>query len=148
MNVLEMLRFDHQSVDKIFHSIMLTSSSDKAKREELFGALKEALIKHAHAEEKVFYPPLREKQQAHDIIEEGIHEHHSVEDQLQKMSSIPADSDDWLDAVQHLKDSVQHHVQEEENEIFPKAEQLLGSQRLDQMGDEVEQAKQQEGPIH
>lgn len=148
MNVLELLRFDHQSVNKIFGSIMLTSSADKAKREELFGALKDALIKHAHAEEKVFYPPLREKQQSHDIIEEGIHEHHSVEDQIQKMASIPADSDDWIDAIQHLKESVQHHVKEEETEIFPKAEQLLGRERLDQMGDQIEQAKAQEGNVH
>lgn len=148
MNVLELLRVDHQSVNTIFQSIMLTSSADKAKREELFGTLKEALIKHAHAEEKVFYPPLREQQQSHDIVEEGLHEHHSVEDQIQKMSAIPADSDDWIDAIQHLKECVQHHVKEEETEIFPKAEQLLGRQRLDEMGDEVQQAKAQEPPIH
>lgn len=148
MNVLELLRFDHQSVNTIFQSILLTSSADKAKREELFGTLKEALVKHAHAEEKVFYPPLRERQQAHDLIEEGLHEHHSVEDQIARMAAIPADSDDWIDAVQHLKECVQHHVNEEENEIFPKAEQLLGRQRLDQMGDEVEQAKAQEGKLN
>lgn len=148
MNALELLKFDHESVDTIFSKIMLTSSAEKARREELFGALKDALIRHAHAEEKVFYPPLREKKQSHDIVEEGIHEHHVMEERLDKVASIPMDSDDWLDAMESLKECVQHHVREEENEIFPKARQLLGDDVLERMGDQIQDAKAQEGPIH
>lgn len=148
MNVLDILKSDHESVDRLFSDIQATSSADKAKREKLFGTLKEMLIKHAHAEEKVFYPPLHEKQQAHDIVEEGIHEHHSMEERIQRMASIPADSDDWMDEVAGLKECVQHHVHEEESEIFPKARQLLGEQALDDMAGKVQEAKEQEGPIH
>ncbi len=148
MNALELLKFDHETVDKIFASILLTSSVDKAKREELFGALKDALLRHAHAEEKVFYPPLRERKPSHDLVEDGIHEHHVMEERLNRMAAIPMDSDDWLDAVESLKDCVQHHVREEESEIFPKARQLLGDDELDRMGDRIQQAKAQEGPIH
>lgn len=148
MNALDLLKFDHEAVNKIFSAILLTSSADRAKREELFAALKDALIRHAHAEEKVFYPPLREKKQSHDIVEEGIHEHHVMEERLNKVAAIPMDSDDWLDAMESLKDCVQHHVHEEESEIFPKARQLLGDAELDSMGDRIQQAKAQEGPIH
>jgi hemerythrin superfamily protein len=148
MNALELLKFDHETVNKMFSSLLLTSSADKAKREEMFGALKDALIRHAHAEEKVFYPPLREKEESHDIVEEGINEHHVMEDRLNKIAAIPMDSDDWLDAVESLKECVQHHVREEEGEIFPKAQRLLGDDELERMAGRLETAKKQEGPIH
>lgn len=148
MNALDLLKFDHETVNKLFSSLSLTSSAEKSKREELFGSLKNALIRHAHAEEKEFYPPLREKQQTHDIVEEGIHEHHVMEERLQKVAGIPMDSDDWLDAVESLKDCVQHHVREEEGQIFPKARQLLGDEELERMAGRIESAKAQEGPIH
>lgn len=147
MNVLEILKSDHEAVDRLFSAIQSTPSADRAKREKLFGTLKETLIKHAHAEEKVFYPPLHERQSAHDLIEEGIHEHHSMEERIQRMAGIPADSDDWMDEVAGLKECVQHHVQEEETEIFPKARQLLGEQALDDLAGKVQEAKEAEGPV-
>lgn len=144
MNVLEVLKDDHATVDRLFANILSTASNDKSQRQKLFESLKTALIAHAHAEEQVFYPPLREKQQSHDIVEEGIEEHHQVEAMLRKMQSIPMDSDDWIDAVQKLKEDVQHHVREEESEIFPKARQLLGDQTLDGMTENLMRVKEQE----
>lgn len=147
MNVLDMLKTDHQTVNKLFSDILLTASNEKEKRRELLGQLREELIRHSHAEEKVFYPPLREKQPSHDLIEEGLHEHHSIEERLSHINAIPLDSDDWVDQVQSLKDCVEHHVREEEGEIFPKARQLLGDQELESMSQRMEEAKRQEGPI-
>lgn len=144
MNLLDVLKDEHATVNRLFSDIMLTASSDRDRREKLFTALKEALIKHAHAEEKVFYPPLREKQQSHDMVEHGIDEHHTVENLLQKLDGIPADSDDWIDALQNLKEKVQDHVREEEGDIFPKAQQLLGDDKLNQMQEQFEEAKARE----
>lgn len=148
MNVLEVLKDDHATVERLFTNTLSTSSADRARREKLFHALKEAIIKHAHAEEKVFYPPLRDKPQAHDIIEHGLDEHHTVERLLQKMDGIPADSDDWVDTLESIHEKIKDHVEEEESEIFPKAEQLLGDQELDRMTDNFLKTKGQEGPIH
>lgn len=144
MNVLELLKQDHQTVDRLFSKVLSTSSADKARRDELFATLRGELLRHAHAEEKVFYPPLREKRESHDIVEEGIGEHHHVEELLTRLEAIPSDSDDWIDAVQSLKDCVQHHVREEEGEIFDDARKLLGEQALDRMTEEIRQAKQAE----
>ncbi|MCR6629255.1 MAG: hemerythrin domain-containing protein [Magnetospirillum sp.] len=57
MNVLEVLHDDHAVVERLFSQLLRIPSSDKAGRERLFHELKDAFIKHAHAEEKVFYPP-------------------------------------------------------------------------------------------
>jgi hemerythrin superfamily protein len=146
MNVLDLLHTDHQTVDKLFAELLSTPSTRKARREELFATLKSELIRHSHAEEKVFYPPLREKKQSHDVVEEGIGEHHHVEDLLARMEAIPADSDDWLDSVQKLKECVEHHVREEEGEIFDDARSLLGEQVLEAMTDRIRQVKQAELP--
>lgn len=147
MNVLDVLKDDHATVERLFSTIMATSSSDKSQREKLFQSLKEAVIKHAHAEEKIFYPPLRDKQPAHDMIEHGLDEHHSVEKLLQKMDNIPADSDDWIDTLENIHMKIKDHVEEEEGEVFPKAQQLLGDSELDQMTDRFLQTKEKEGPI-
>ncbi|MGE5504230.1 MAG: hemerythrin domain-containing protein [Actinomycetota bacterium] len=144
MNVLDLLHTDHETVSKLFAEMLSTPSTRKGRREELFATLKSELIRHSHAEEKVFYPPLREKKQSHDIVEEGIGEHHHVEDMLAQMDAIPADSDDWLDSVQKLKECVDHHVREEEGEIFDDARSLLDEQVLEGMTDQIRQAKRDE----
>lgn len=148
MNLLEVLRDEHATVERLFSDILRTSSADRARREQLFHALKEAIIKHAHAEEKVFYPPLREKQQSHDMVEHGIDEHHQVENLLQTLDGIPADSDEWMDKLENIHAKIKDHVQEEEGDIFPKAEQLLGGQELDRMTENFMRSKEQEGSIH
>ncbi len=144
MNVLDLLKQDHQTVDALFSTMLSTSSADKAHREELFKTLKTELVRHAHAEEKVFYAPLRDKQEAHDVIEEGIGEHHHVEELLQKMEAVPADSDDWLDQLQGVRQCVQHHVEEEEGEIFDDARKLLSAQTLEGMTEKMREAKRNE----
>lgn len=147
MNVLEVLKDDHATVERLFSTIEATPSSDRARREELFHALKQAILQHAHAEEKVFYPPLLDKRPAHDMIEHGMDEHHSVEKLLQKMDGIPADSDDWLDTLENIHAKIKDHVEEEEGDIFPKAQQLLGDQILDEMAPRFLDSKEQEGRL-
>lgn len=146
MNVLEVLHDDHAVAERLFSDLMRTSSADKAKRQELFHTLKEALIKHSHAEEKVFYPLLRDKKPAHDMIEHGLDEHHQVESLLSKMDNIPADSDDWLDTLETIHAKVKDHVEEEENDIFPKARQLLGEGELNELTGRFQRTKERERP--
>lgn len=146
MNVLDVLHDDHAVAERLFSDILRTSSADKARREELFHTLKEALIKHSHAEEKVFYPQLRDKKPAHDLIEHGTDEHHQVEKLLSQMDNIPADSDDWLDTLETIHAKVKDHVEEEENDIFPKARQLLGEGELNQLTDRFMRTKERERP--
>lgn len=147
MNVLDVLKDDHAMVERLFSTIMATSSRDKGRREQLFHALKDAVLKHAHAEEKIIYPLLRDKQSAHTMIEHGVDEHHSVETLLQKMDRIPADSDDWIDTLENIHMKLEDHVAEEEHGIFPKAQQLLGKDELDRMTDRFLQTKENEGPF-
>ncbi|HLO75909.1 MAG TPA: hemerythrin domain-containing protein [Magnetospirillum sp.] len=145
MNVLDVLHDDHAVVERLFSDILRTSSADKTRREQLFHELKDALIKHTHAEEKVFYPTLRDKQPSHDLIEHGLDEHHQVESLLSRMDTIPADSDDWVDTLETIHAKVKDHVEEEETGVFPKARQLLGEGELNQMTGRFLRTKEREG---
>lgn len=142
MNVFEVLKHDHEMARDLFAQI--ERSGEKDRREELFQKLKQELIAHAHAEERIFYPVLKEKQQTHDQIEEGISEHHHVEQLLSSLENMDCGSDEWLQQVRQLKQEVEHHVHEEEEEIFPKAQQLLKVTQVIEMADKVQEVKDQE----
>lgn len=146
MNLLDVLHDDHAVVERLFSDILRTSSADKARRQELFQALREAFVKHSHAEEKVFYPTLRDKKPSHDLIEHGLDEHHEVESLFDKMTAIPADSDDWIDTLETIHAKIKDHVEEEETGVFPKARQLLGEGELNQMTERFLRTKERERP--
>ncbi|MBY0430008.1 MAG: hemerythrin domain-containing protein [Rhodospirillales bacterium] len=144
MDVFEILKKDHERARALFAQIEQDSSHNRKNREDLFNKLKKELIAHAHVEEKVFYPALRDKKPTHDEIVEGINEHHQVETLLSRMEAIPIDSDEWMDAVRDLKRKVEHHVHEEEDEIFPKARKVLSDSQFEPLADMVQDARKQE----
>lgn len=141
MHVFEVLKKDHQTARELFSKIEGTSQGARKTREDLFQKLRQELIAHTKAEESVFYPELKKKQEARGIIEEGINEHHQVDSLLDKLDGLDVASEEWLDGVRDLKAKVEHHVEEEESEIFEKAKSLLPEDQLEQMGSEIEKAK-------
>ncbi len=145
MNVIEVLKSDHAAVEALFTEILSTTSANRQRREDLFRELKTALLQHGHAEEKVFYPPLHQRQSTHDAIEHGVGEHHVVEALLKKLEGLPADSDEWMDSIEDIHGKICDHVQEEEDDVFPKAEKLLSGDELNRMTEAFITAKAQEG---
>lgn len=144
MNVFEVLKQDHQKAREIFGKIAETSNGAKKTREDLFQKLKSELLAHAHAEEKHFYAMLKNKEQVAELIKEGMHEHDEVEKKLKSLERMAIDSDEWLKTVEELKGAVEHHVEEEEQEIFPKAERILEAKQVDDLGDRIKEAEAKE----
>jgi hemerythrin superfamily protein len=144
MNVFEVLKQDHQKAREIFSKIAATSNGAKKTREQLFQQLKRELLAHAHAEEKHFYPMLKNKEQVGDMIKEGISEHHEVEKKLKDIEKMSMETDEWLSSLKELQESVEHHVEEEEGEIFPKAQKILEAKQVDELGDKVKEYEAQE----
>lgn len=141
MNVFELLKADHRKVSSIFEQI---EQSDAPARQTLFTQLKQELDLHAHVEETLFYPRLKEAAETRDIIIEAYDEHQEVKDLLAELAALsPDDDDEWSDLLEELKDSVEHHVEEEENEMFPQAREVLTQQEIDELGTQIQAAKQQ-----
>jgi hemerythrin-like domain-containing protein len=142
MDAFEMLKNDHAKVSSIF--AQLEPATDAATRQKLFTQLKQELDIHAHIEETILYPALKTAAETSDITEEAYEEHQEVKDLLAELEATPADDEDWNDLLLELKDNVEHHVEEEEGEMFPKARTVLSEQQLNEIGAQMAAAKQQQ----
>jgi len=144
MNAIELLKADHEKVSEIFEKLEDTTESDEKTRTELFTKLKQELDLHAHIEETIFYPVLKKAEETRDITMEGIQEHHVVKVLLGELNSMGAGSEVWTAKLKVLQENVEHHVEEEEDDMFKSARQVLSKERLEELGAQMEQEKKQQ----
>jgi hemerythrin superfamily protein len=141
MNAIELLKSDHKEASGMMEQIELADKGDRSAK-ELFNQLKQALTLHTQMEEQIFYPALRSFEETQDMVPEALEEHKEVDEILAEMSALSPGNDEFMDKFTELRDAVEHHVEEEENEMFPKAEQALGQTRLQEMGRQMQQMKE------
>lgn len=142
MDAIELLEKDHRKVEKLFAQLEKIDEKNAAKREELFEQLKEELDLHAEVEETIFYPVLKEADKTREITMEGYEEHHVVKAILAEMESTDIESEQWTAKLTVLKENVEHHVEEEEGEMFKKAKKELSKDELKDLGERMAAAKQ------
>ena len=146
MNVFELLKQDHQKVSGIFQQIEAAGAGDAAagQRTQLFAQLKQELDLHAHVEETILYPALKQSAETRSITMEAYEEHQEVKDLLAEIEQTPVDDEEWEALVAELKESVEHHVEEEEGEMFAQARDVLTQEQIDEISQRIEAAKQQQ----
>lgn len=143
MDIFQILKKDHQTAKDLFKKLETTGPRAVKSREKLFSQLKDDLEAHSHGEEAVFYPALRENAEMVDLINEATEEHAEVENLLEDLEAMGAESEEWGSKLAELKKSVLHHVKEEEGEIFKKAKEILDKEEIQKMGKEFQEAKKQ-----
>lgn len=141
MNAIELLMQDHKQVAGLMDQLETADKGDRSAK-GIFLQIKEGLTLHTQIEEQIFYPALKNFEETKDLVPEAFEEHQEVKDLLEDMSSLSPGDDEFMDKFTELRDSVEHHVEEEESEMFPKAEKVLGQSRLQEMGRQMEQMKQ------
>ena len=141
MNIIEMLKQDHQEAAAMMDQIEAAGEGDPSVM-TTFNQLKQALTLHTQIEEQIFYPALQNNDQTEDQISESFEEHQEVKDMLAEMGGLQSGNDEFMSMMTDLRDAVEHHVEEEENELFPKAQKILGDSRLQEMGQQMMQMKQ------
>ena len=141
MNVFDILKEDHKKVAGIFEKLEPTTERAVKTREELFARLKTELDVHALVEEKVLYPALEQIEETRDIALEGFEEHRIVKQLLAEMDDMSKESEEWTAKLTVLKENVEHHVEEEENEMFKKARAALNKELIEELTRRVEAEK-------
>ena len=141
MDAFKLLKTDHQKVSDLFKRIESGSGQAKA---QLFAQLKNELDVHAHIEEAIFYPALENKEPSRDITLEAYEEHKVVKDLLAELAAGPL-NEEWDAKLTVLKENVEHHVEEEEGELFSKARQVLSSNQINELGDQMQAEKARPG---
>jgi hemerythrin-like domain-containing protein len=139
MDAFNLLKADHRKVEELFEQ--LESASGKGKL-DVFAQIKMELDLHAHIEEKIFYPALEEPSETHDITLEAYEEHAQVKTLLQQLSRARTANDEWEAKAKVLQENVEHHVEEEENELFKKASSVLSREEVEELGLRMEEEKQ------
>jgi hemerythrin-like domain-containing protein len=143
MDAITLLKTDHEKVSGIFEKLEETTERAEKTRQELFTKLKQELDLHAHVEETIFYPVLKKAEETRDITMEGLQEHHVVKVLLRELEAMEVTSETWTAKLKVLKENVEHHVEEEEGEMFPQARNVLGEQKLNEIGAQMAAEKQQ-----
>ena len=146
MDAIALLKADHEKVAGIFEKLEETTERAEKTREELFTKLKQELDLHAHIEESIFYPAIKQAEETRDITMEGIQEHHVVKVLLRELDAMGVTSETWTAKLKVLKENVEHHVEEEEEEMFKKTRNVLSSEQLEELGALMEQEKKQQKP--
>ena len=112
------LKIEHQMALGIFDRIEATTDDQAAIRSTLLAKLKYALGKHAHQEENVIYPALREANSAHDA--DALNgEHGYIKTYLYELETIPSDSPEWVARVRDFRSMIEEHMRMEEEQVFP-----------------------------
>lgn len=140
MNAIDLLKEDHDRVDKLFQKVKAT---EEGEHQELFEMIKEELDIHAHIEEVIFYPRLKEEgdEELKKIVLEGVEEHRQVKMFLKELSALADDSEKFEPKLKVVMENVEHHVQEEEGEMFKMVEEQFDASVLEELGAEMEKEK-------
>ena len=138
MDAFSLLKADHRKVEQLF--AQLESASGKQKL-QVFEQIRTELELHTYLEEKIFYPALEEPEETHDLALEAYEEHAVVKNLLKELGRAKIADDEWEAQAKVLQENVEHHVQEEENELFEKAESALGEEQIEALGEQMEAEK-------
>lgn len=141
MDVFALLKADHERVAGMLEKIEQTTERAEKGREETFARLKAELDLHAMIEEQIFYPALEEVEETRDIALEGYEEHRLVKQLLSELEVEPKNTEEWTAKFTVLKENVEHHVEEEEGEMFKKVRQAFSKEDIEMLGQRVERAK-------
>ncbi len=141
LDAINMLMADHRAVKAMFAEFEELSDRSKVSKKRVADAICNALLIHTQIEEEIFYPAVMEMIDNDDLMDEAVVEHASAKELIEQIQEMDP-GDDLYDAkVKVLSEQIEHHVQEEEGEMFP----LVRKTRLDliALGEEMNQRKEQ-----
>ena len=139
MNALELLKADHKKVASLFDRVKKTES--KKEHWRLFEQIKTELETHAYIEETVFYPRIREYEELKEMVLEALEEHKQVKALIREIADLVQESEKLDAKLTVMGENVEHHVDEEENEMFPKVKKAMSKDELEELGAQLQAAK-------
>ena len=142
MNVLKLLKEDHSKVQTLFEKIDQSGKSSYEKKRELFDKIRRELQIHSRAEEEIFYPAIKAfNRDGRKLVSEALKDHRDVDELLTQISRLKSDDKNFDIKIEALIENVDHHVAEEEGEIFRFAEENCSQDQLEELARQIENRK-------
>ena len=147
MHALDLLIADHNRCRGLFARFKDAQESDDADTmSQLATKIFEELEVHMAIEEEIFYPVVRdENRDISETVDEGEQEHHVAKVLLSELKQLPDGTDEWVAKVTVLRESVEHHIQEEESDLFPPLRNRISANVWEQVADRFETRKAELG---
>jgi hemerythrin-like domain-containing protein len=140
-DALMLLEADHRRFEELLKQGEETTERAAKRRRQLLDTLTRELNEHELMEEQVLYPALEPHAQAREIVLEGYEEHHVADVITRELRDVPPDDERWAAKFQVLKESLQHHIKEEERNMFRTARAVLSRDELSELGTRMKALK-------
>ncbi len=128
VDAVELLTKQHREVEDLFEQFEKLTDRAKASKKKIADQICNALIMHTTIEEEIFYPATREaskgEEETEDMVDEAVVEHASAKDLIAQIQEMDPDDELYDAKVKVLSEMIEHHVEEEEKEMFPKTRKL------------------------
>ena len=133
-DAVKLLEKDHRRFEKLMEDGEETTARARKRRKDVLSTLAAEIVAHERKEEKVLYPALKRHSEARDIVLEGYQEHHVADVLLGELKNMDPADERWGAKFKVLKESLEHHIEEEEGHMFRTARSVLGRDRLEDLG--------------
>jgi hemerythrin-like domain-containing protein len=143
MDAISLLKDDHSKLKKLLTELDGTTERGVKTRQDLFAKVKQELTVHETIEEEIFYPALKEHPKTKEIVLEAYEEHHVVDTVMAEIEGVPFDDETWGAKLTVMKENIEHHIEEEENEMFKQARQVFDESELEALGGRMAARKEQ-----
>ena len=143
MDALQLLKRDHDQVKKLLTEGEATTERAEKTRTELLATIKQELTVHEDIEETIFYPALKEHPKAKDIVLEAYEEHNVVDTVMGELEATDVSDERWAAKFKVMKENIEHHIEEEEGEMFKQARSVFEAEELRELGERMAARKAQ-----
>ena len=143
-DAITLLKEDHKKVKGLLSQLEKTTERGASRRVRLLGQIEAEIKMHTTIEEEIFYPAYRDavkKKEDRELYQEALEEHHVVDLVLPELKESDPAGEIFGAKATVLKELIEHHAEEEEKEMFPKARRALGAAALRELGSEMEDRK-------
>ena len=142
MDAITLLKDDHKTVEKLFKRFEKAGDGAYKEKATVADKIREELSRHAAIEEQLFYPVIRATvDDVEDLTLESLEEHHIVKWVLSELDDMDPKDERFTAKMTVLIENVRHHVEEEEDDLFPKVRDAIGRKDLGALGDAMERAR-------
>ena len=143
MDALTLLKEDHDKVKKMLDELESTTERGVKTREQLFTKIRRELEVHETIEEEILYPALKDHPKTKEIALEAYEEHHVVDTVMAEIEGLAYDDERWGAKFTVMKENLEHHIEEEEGEMFEQARQVFDKDELTRLGERMMARKQE-----
>jgi hemerythrin-like domain-containing protein len=137
VDALKLLKTDHDDVKTMLTKLEDTTERAVKTRTEMLGRLRGALSVHEKIEEEFLYPALKQFSETKDIALEAYEEHQVVDDIMADIETTSVENETWAAKLKVMKENLEHHIEEEEGEMFPEARRVMEPEDLADLGERM-----------